>query len=161
MLEPEVIITATERIEQDHNSPYYYGGGAIQTKNVADCAWITPSLNKIVIAAKINLGHEYDIKHAWINSTPPGGYVRAHLHYGVDISGVLYLQCSDDCGDLILVEPRPMFKMTRDYTKNSDTRIRPHVGGFVLFPSWLEHEVEPNKSMINRISVAFDLIKRE
>jgi len=34
--------------------------------------------------------------------------------------------------------------------------IKPELGKFILFPSWVWHEVEPNQSKMPRISISWD-----
>lgn len=159
-LELGAVDGARRRIAEDYSMPYYYGGGAIQTRDVSKLAWIAPTLNRIAREVERDLERLYDVKHAWVNASPMNGYIRPHLHYGSDLSGVVYLQCDERSGDLVFVDPRPMFRTTQAYTKMGDTRVKPSVGGYAVFPSWLEHEVEPNESSIYRISVAFDLVER-
>lgn len=159
-LEPGAARAAERLLASSRRSPYYYAAGAVQSTDASAAAWLTPTLHRLVATAQREFGREYELKHAWVNSMPPGGYIKSHLHHGVDLSGVVYLDCTEDSGDLVLIDPRPAFRTTREYARSQDARVVPAVGGYVLFPSWLEHEVEPNRSTINRISVAFDLVER-
>ena len=40
-------------------------------------------------------------------------------------------------------------------------RIEPKENMLLYFPGWLEHEVEPNNSNEERISISFNLIRKE
>ena len=159
-LEPGAVAAAERLLASSRRAPYYYAAGAVQSTDASSAAWLAPTLHRLAAVAQREFGQEYELKHAWVNSTPPGGYIKSHLHHGVSVSGVLYLSCADDSGDLVLIDPRPAFRTTREYSRSQDARVVPAVGGYVIFPSWLEHEVEPNRSAINRISAAFDLIER-
>jgi ectoine hydroxylase-related dioxygenase (phytanoyl-CoA dioxygenase family) len=59
---------------------------------------------------------------------------------------VVYLKCAPKCGDLFFT------KCGQD-----NLAITPEVGKMVLFPSFLKHGVQTNKSNQNRISLAFNL----
>ncbi|MBT3666104.1 MAG: hypothetical protein HN548_01385 [Opitutae bacterium] len=83
----------------------------------------------------------------WFNIANVGEKTGIHDHAKLAIiSGVVYLQCNSDCGELF-------------FTKNGydDLLITPEEGKMVLFPSSLKHGVQVNKSAKNRISLAFNL----
>ena len=81
----------------------------------------------------------------------------SHIH-GAEISGVFYVKVPEgDSGRLVLVDPRTRVNMSEKRLRSLNFPIDPKEGTFVLFPSWLEHYVEPNKSDGIRISMSFNL----
>jgi uncharacterized protein (TIGR02466 family) len=85
----------------------------------------------------------------WVNISGHGCYNSMH-HHGFDsslISGVLYLQTPENCGDIGF------------YNKYDDQRgvnVEPLPGKLLLFPQCLQHYVYPNLSDKDRISIAFN-----
>jgi len=103
----------------------------------------------------------------WANINPRGGYNLSHLHPGSDLSGVLFVQTSLGCGNLVF-ENRNLFlefnllqnmnlhlKKQSNYCPNF--QIQPIPGRLVIFPSSVPHFVETNCSNEDRISISFNL----
>jgi hypothetical protein len=84
----------------------------------------------------------------WFNIAKAGESTGIHDHAKLAaISGVVYLECKKNSGDLFFrKEGFP------------DKLIEPQVGNMILFPSALKHGVLKNKSSGNRVSLAFNLI---
>ncbi|VTR99647.1 TIGR02466 family protein [Tuwongella immobilis] len=89
-----------------------------------------------------------------------------HVHGNSFWSGVYYLQTPPDCGNLFFLDPRPMVHMMSlpqtQPSRLTFSRITyaPRVGRMLLFPSWLQHGVEPNLSQVDRICLSFNLAVR-
>lgn len=85
----------------------------------------------------------------WLSISEPNTSVISHNHMdGKNInvaSCVLYLQASENCGELIL----------EDY----EITITPKVGDLVIFDSYCYHNVKTNQSNEDRICIAFDMKK--
>jgi len=108
-------------------------------------------------AAKIGFHLE-----SWINMHDKGGFNFLHLHDGCLLSGVFYLQVPAGSGDLVFRDPRPgvlhsPFK-GNDANGHNDVHLRPETGLVALFPSWLEHYVEPHGSDTPRIAISFNAL---
>ncbi|WP_161768747.1 TIGR02466 family protein [Picosynechococcus sp. NKBG042902] len=89
---------------------------------------------------------------AWINHSPPGAYNKIHIHPGANISGVIYLQAPENCGNISFVNPYSYFCAAEDtYT------VVPKKGMGLLFNSRLPHYVDVNHSEEDRISMAFNM----
>ena len=79
------------------------------------------------------------------------------------LSGVYYPSVPDNSGEIVFTDPRiqayiitlPVSRKT-GFTSRQIRRT-PSEGEFILFPSWLEHSVEMNKSDKERVSVAFNI----
>ena len=106
----------------------------------------------------------------WCNFNGPKDFNTLHTHPQSLISGVFYIKTPDNCGNLILKNRNGdliksyfdqwYLKEEQDYELNEITsqiwRIIPEKNNIILFPSWLEHYVEPNNSTEERISIAFN-----
>lgn len=99
-------------------------------------------------AAKILEKSESDLKvGGWFNAMRPGASTTLHSHDDDQelLSCVYYIEVAPGCGDLLL-----------HYPDNSVT-ITPEAGMFVFFPPDLPHEVSPNHSRIERLSVGINV----
>jgi len=103
----------------------------------------------------------------WANINPPGGMNQPHIHPNALFSGVYYVKSLPNCGRLKVMDPRPGIQFTMPVRKPGDpgkdmwrdVNIEPVVGRIIMFPAWLWHSVEENKSNDLRISVSFNFIQ--
>ena len=102
----------------------------------------------------------------WANINPPGGYNQSHLHPNSLFSGAYYVKAQSNSGRLSLMDPRPGVQQVMPTRKPGklprelwrETYYSPVPGRIIIFPSWMWHKVEPNKSNDIRISVSFNFI---
>lgn len=94
------------------------------------------------------------IQSMWANINTKGNYNGQHAHEG-ELSGVFYCQVPENPGKLVLVNPavRSYISAVRNY----NFAINPERLALIMFPSWLEHYVEPNQSDHTRISISFNI----
>lgn len=105
----------------------------------------------------------------WININSPNSYNTLHDHQNSILSGVYYVSVPyDDMGDLILhrgdtAEYFLKSNIERISTKtNSMIAVKkPIESVFYIFPSWVKHQVELNKSQGDRISIAFNFVQKD
>ena len=103
----------------------------------------------------------------WANINPPGGMNQPHIHPNALFSGVYYVKSPPNCGRLKVMDPRPGIQFTMPIRKPGnpgkdmwrDVNIEPVVGRIIMFPAWLWHSVEENKSNNIRISISFNFIQ--
>jgi uncharacterized protein (TIGR02466 family) len=103
----------------------------------------------------------------WANINPPGGLNMPHVHPNGLFSGVYYVKVPPDCGRLKLYDPRPGVQTMMPTRKPGnpgrdlwrDVNLDAKVGRIIMFPAWLWHSVEENKSNDIRISVSFNFIQ--
>ncbi len=113
-----------------------------------------------------HLDIEPRLGNMWANINPPGGYNNSHIHPNSLFSGVYYIKGQPNSGRLSLMDPRPgaqHFMPTRKKGKLPrelwrETYYEPIPGRLIMFPSWMWHKVELNKSNDIRISVSFNFI---
>lgn len=95
------------------------------------------------------------VSEMWANINDRHCYNGNHTHGGI-LSGVLYLQCPSNSGRLILCNPA--VRSDGHLIRSSNYPITPESLALILFPSWLEHYVEPNQNTDPRISISFNFV---
>ncbi|APX23329.1 MAG: hypothetical protein CML50_24680 [Rhodobacteraceae bacterium] len=143
--------------------------------SLTDLPWRFPifadlvaALDKHVMAFAEDL--EFDLgektlvlEDLWINILPEGGTHSSHIHPHSVISGTTYVAMPDGTSALKLEDPRLGYMMAAPARRKGcreelKTFIyeAPKVGDVLLWESWLRHEVPPNMSEEERISVSFN-----
>jgi|TARA_R100000482_G_scaffold104042_1_gene46769 uncharacterized protein (TIGR02466 family) len=86
-------------------------------------------------------------------------------HSGVFMSGVFYVKCPEGSGKIRFYDPRPHINTAPDmrYYNAGNTHhwFTPVPNTLLMFPAWLEHDVEINKSKEERISISFNVFDVE
>ena len=102
-----------------------------------------------------------ELYNIWININPPGAYNHLHNHIGSVLSGVYYVDADDSQGNIQFErsdgaeyylpppEKNTYFSCTRSTYKAKTNAL-------YIFPSWLKHSVEGNRSDKDRISISFN-----
>ena len=125
---------------------------------------IDAHVRKYVRALELDLeGRELTMTDCWVNIMPYRVTHGLHLHPLATISGTYYVQTPKGCAALKFEDPR-LDRFMAAPPRRPDARLenRPWVsipaesGNVVLFESWLRHEVPPNPSKQERISVSFN-----
>ena len=103
----------------------------------------------------------------WANINPPGSMNMPHVHPNSLFSGVYYVKSQPKSGKFKIIDPRPGVQLNMPVRKPGnpgrdmwrDATLEPVVGRIIMFPAWLWHSVEENKSDDIRISVSFNFIQ--
>jgi len=119
------------------------------------------------IYEKEHLDRYAKLGNMWANINPPGGMNQPHIHPNSLFSGVYYVKSNPQAGRLKIYDPRPGAQINMPTRKPGnpgkdlwrDANIEPIPGRIIMFPAWLWHSVEPNKSDNTRISVSFNFIQ--
>ena len=90
----------------------------------------------------------------WLNINPQYSYNAHHVHSGT-LSGVYWISIPENSGRLVLVNPAGRSEASRIRVKNYG--LTPTPGACIIFPSWLEHYVEPNENTKDRLSISFNI----
>mgnify|MGYP003648636099 CR=1 FL=1 len=111
---------------------------------------------------KPNLFYQHQ---AWVNISPPGAYNKIHYHANCHFSGVYYISLkAPECGSIFFRDPRVASRMmtypvtTPTEFTGSEISMRPEEGRMYIFPGWLEHGVEVNRSDRDRVSISFNVL---
>ena len=103
------------------------------------------------------------ITNMWSIINEEGAFNQKHHHSNSDISAAYYVSAHENCGDIVFYDPRPArvykFPIINSPNKLNATinSVKPESGLLVLFPSYLEHSVNPNLSNKKRIVISFNL----
>lgn len=108
---------------------------------------------------------EPKINNCWININYKNNYNDRHMHKGSILSGVFYISTNKNSGQIIFYNPNDKlsFFMSSNIIKeynfvnSSIWKFKPCNNLLLIFPSWLEHQVMPNISEEDRISIAFNI----
>lgn len=101
----------------------------------------------------------------WANINYKNSSNRVHMHHNSILSGVYYLRCSKNCGDIVfprnysesyIIESIGNISERNLFNYNSIS-YTPEVGKLIIFPGWIPHEVDKNESDQERISISFNL----
>lgn len=101
-------------------------------------------------------GLVWKMTSCWANVMGENSYHTSHLHPFSTLSGVYYVRIPKGSVQLKIEDPRLGLFMNAPVRKLYET-IAPREGTFVLFESWLRHEVPPNQSRSPRVSISFNL----
>lgn len=111
-----------------------------------------------------NCKQQFFITNSWVTRSNPGESHHNHHHPNSIISGVLYLQTDEHTGRISFHHNSALKKHfcfsydIKNYNIfNSDMwSYAPVVGELLLFPSWVNHQVEVNSSSNSRIILGFN-----
>jgi uncharacterized protein (TIGR02466 family) len=102
----------------------------------------------------------------WININGPNNYNLVHDHQNALLSVVYYVKVdAPNTGELVIHRDDPsryyLGKYRKDNTHFSQQSytIEPKTNKLVIFPAWVKHSVEMNKSNTERISIAFNFVE--
>ena len=117
-------------------------------------------LNKIQFDKK---NYKIEVAGAWINENQKDNFNKVHIHPRCDFSLVYYSEVPENSGNLVLYNPVLSSIMGGLYECSNHSMfkevyvIKPVPGYLIIFPSYLQHYVEPNKNIEPRLSTALNL----
>lgn len=113
----------------------------------------------------LHVGHrDIRITGCWANLSAPAARHAIHSHPNNYLSGVYYVRTDDGANTINFHDPRPQTGIIRPPVQrltadNADLVVVTVTDGtLLLFPAWLPHSVDPNRSQIMRISISFNLM---
>ena len=128
---------------------------------VSDC--ISRAAESVLEYLKV--GHRsLKITGCWANVNAPGAGHRVHNHPNNYLSGVYYVRTHPGANTINFLDPRPQTAIIRppitELTAENTEQVVVDVadGVLVMFPAWLPHAVDPNRSDRTRISLGFNLM---
>lgn len=133
-------------------------------KPICDC--IHQMAGTIAESMSLRTDRRFVIESLWVNINPKNAYNALHNHPQSQMSGVYYVQVDELSGMLRFRDPRAAKVMNpwpvaadkrRDQRHWDRVNYKPAAGRLIMFPSWLEHDVQPNQSDQERISISFNL----
>ena len=113
----------------------------------------------------LKIGYDaFTVTGCWVSVNAPGTSHRAHSHPNNFLSGVYYVQTPAGADTINFHDPRkqtgiirpPVQELTAENTDQVVVNVSE--GTLLLFPSFLEHSVDPNPGDTVRISVSFNIM---
>jgi uncharacterized protein (TIGR02466 family) len=104
------------------------------------------------------------ITGCWANVNAPGTGHRLHSHRNNYLSGAYYIQTQPGADTINFFDPKIQAGVMRPWAskptaENTEVAmIRVTSGTLLLFPAWLQHAVDTNRSNTARISISFNLM---
>ena len=110
---------------------------------------------------------DFYITQSWLNINKPGESHNKHWHPNSIISGVFYIS-TEESDEISFYDPNTKLKEMMKIELNEVDLVNSNVSilhvntlDLLLFPSWLEHSVEPNeKATTDRISLGFNIFAK-
>ena len=124
--------------------------------------WIDAAAAEVLHA--LHIPQRLVITGCWANVNAPGTGHRLHSHRNNFLSGAYYVQVQDGADTINFFDPKPQAGVMRpSATEPSEfntevAMVRVCAGSFILFPAWLQHAVDVNRSKNVRISMSFNLM---
>ena len=148
----------------EHGFTSYYG------QSLSKIVQFQPIISLLVRELNSFFGKicDYDYKitldNVWFTIYPKGHSIPLHTHPSSQYSGVYYFDVNEDSGPIYFEDPIFPFKIQFDSGKNpakpfrhlKEVKVDPQTGMFLIFPSWLPHRTDSNKSDSDRIIFSFN-----
>lgn len=122
----------------------------------------TTVIKGIAEAKQLNLDCEYT--GGWLNVIEPSDKIEVHAHNDCSLVMTYYLKTPENSGDFVYLDTKNIITddgkfIPVDISPDSVAlkRIKPKEGMLLLFPAYLLHEVEANKSDDLRVSISGDI----
>lgn len=108
-------------------------------------------------------GRSLAMTTCWVNSMGRGTHHTMHTHPMCVLSGVYYVNLPPNSSPFKIEDPRlglmmasPPRKRTAPAAEQNYLKIQPKPGEFILFESYMRHEVPPHRGKERRLSVSFN-----
>jgi uncharacterized protein (TIGR02466 family) len=167
------LTVAKEHLEKTNSFHYPISGGAgshqksDMKKNLFqeyDLKIFEKELNQHIKSYLQGLGipsnkiKEHKIIHSWMTKTQKNESSQLHNHGRADISGVYYFKTNGNDGSIRFRNPMTQFT-TSFLLEHLHPLLNfpPQNGKLLLFPGWLDHDVETNTTDNERISISFNI----
>ena len=106
----------------------------------------------------------FKITGCWANVSAPGAGHPAHNHPNNYLSGIYYVRTHPDANTINFLDPRvqaaimrpPVTALTAENTEQVVVQVQD--GTLLMFPAWLRHSVDANRSARTRISIGFNIM---
>ncbi len=103
------------------------------------------------------------ITNMWSIINKQNSFNERHHHGNSALSAAYYVKADKDSGDIVFYDPRPAFSFSHpenSHLTDLNAQVKsvvPKNGMLVLFPSYLDHSVNPSKSSEDRIVISFNV----
>jgi len=123
--------------------------------------WMTPRITQAVA----NWGlpsMNYVVDLSWINRHGPGAWTDEHVHRATAFVATYYIKAPEHGGHLLVRNPLEYhwnyYPEGDDLSKEIWKPVEVTTGDFVLFPGWLPHKSDINRSLDTRYVLSVNFI---
>ena len=118
-----------------------------------------------IVLDHLKIGYDaFETTACWANADAPGAGHKSHSHPNNFLSGVYYVKTPTGADTINFHDPRaqtgiirpPVTELTAENTDQVVVAVS--AGTLLVFPSWLEHSVDPNRSSDERLSISFNIM---
>lgn len=113
------------------------------------------------VSAQIHPDFKCELDNVWLNINDKGNYNRPHYHPSATLSGCVYISADEQSGNIVFhdhtLRGHYPFKNVGSSLFNDDVNYKPKNGLIIIFPAWVEHQVQISDSNEPRISFAFNV----
>lgn len=105
---------------------------------------------------------ELQIYNIWVNINSPGSYNHLHNHLNSVLSGVYYVDAKPEQGCIQFERTDngeyhiPDVVAQETYYTSTRATYAAKTGALYIFPGWLKHSVQANRTNSDRISISFN-----
>ena len=119
--------------------------------------------NLLGIYCNYGINRKPKLVNYWFNINYPGNYNISHNHTMSFFSVVYYVKVPKNSGELVLERSDDSSYYMQYFTDMNQyiaqaILVDPEEHKLVIFPSWIKHSVNQNRSNNNRISLAFNFV---
>ena len=134
----------------------------VSLKNFLDA--LSPKIKEAITDMNWNTSNQsVKITGMWSIINKKDSFNERHHHGNSDLSAAYYVNADKDSGDIVFYDPRHAFIFSHPLTSqvndlNAQIKsVTPKNGLLVLFPSYLDHSVNPSHSDKDRIVISFNV----
>ena len=112
----------------------------------------------------LRVGYDDEITACWATVLARGAAHKVHLHPNNFLSGVYYVRTHPGADTINFHDPRnqsgilrpPVVELSAENTDQVVVKVKD--GTMLVFPSYLQHSVDPSASNEERISISFNIM---
>lgn len=105
-----------------------------------------------------------EITSMWGNVQRPGAVFRSHVHHNNVFSGVFYLNEDPDFPEITFWRPSETTldprKVQYNIFNQGSFKFKVKKDTLVIFPAWLHHSVDINRTSKDRLGISFNIMLR-
>ncbi len=159
--QPESDASYGQRVWESESKTVFNDNGFSEFINL-----ISNSISEAANSMELNL-NAVSMDKLWINIISKYGYIGTHVNDDSQISGIIWINCDENSGDLIFRNPSSFRRekvisyFSEDYAiKNNiyhQYTVQPKEGAIVLYPSYLPVQMEQNNENSETVIIQFGL----
>ncbi len=175
VLKREIAVLAKIDKAGQHWSKKNYDGGYSSYASLTNLHVTSPHFQELSDSLKTHvrrfiryldwdlMGRKIEMTTCWANSMGKGTHHTMHLHPLSVISGVYFVDVPPGSSVFKIEDPRmgrlmacPPRKAHGKRANRNYIEFKPKPGEFLLFESWMKHEVPPHRGNKPRLSISFN-----